>query len=116
VENTYIYTAPAASTVSCTRDFNSPVLGLGAIFSFTDKFGIRADGRYKYYSATKDCGAGSVSGKGSGGDLTATAYYNITDSLNVQLGSKFTYLNGGENIGYSGRIGLFGMVGYTHRF
>ncbi len=98
-----------------TTTYNSPMIGGGAIFPFSDKFGARADIRLTYTSAkaTYDNGT-SASGSGIGGGFTATGYYNITEWLNAQLGVKYQSLNGGD-IGYKNMFGLFGMLGVTFR-
>ncbi len=112
----FVWTCTGTTTASYSTDYKAPLLGIGGIFPISEKFGARLDGRYKHYSATQKCGSTSVSGSGNGGELTGTGYYNITDSWNLQVGGKYTYLNGGSAIGYSGRWGLFGMLGYSHSF
>jgi len=112
----FVWTCTGTTRASYTTEYKAPVLGIGGIFPISEKFGARLDGRYKHYNATQKCGSTEVSGSGNGGDGTLTGYYNITNSLNLQAGGKYTYLNGGSAIGYSGRLGLFGMLGYSLAF
>jgi len=95
--------------------YNSPMIGGGAIFPFSSKFGARADVRLTYTRAEQTYDDGSkYTGSGVGGGFTATGYYNITEWLNAQLGVRYTSLNGGD-VGYKNFFGLFGMLGVTFR-
>ncbi len=96
-------------------DYNAPLIGIGGIFPFSEKFGARVDGRLKFYSATVESEYGKTTGTGTGGDFLATGYYNIVGGLNAQAGFKYTSLKGGD-VGYLNRTGFFAMLGYTHRF
>jgi len=110
---TYLYNGTKRSQRSTT--YNSPMIGGGAIFPFSDKFGARADVRLTYTSAEVKYDDGSkYTGSGIGGGFTATGYYNITSWLNAQLGARYTSLNGGD-VGYKNFFGLFGMLGVTIR-
>ena len=98
-----------------TTTYDSPMIGGGAIFPFSDKFGARADIRLTYTNAEVKYDNGTkVSGSGIGGGFTGTGYYNITQWLNAQLGVRYTNLNGGD-VGYKRFFGLFGMLGVTIR-
>jgi hypothetical protein len=110
----FVWTCTGQKTASYTTDYKAPLLGIGGIFPISEKFGVRLDGRYKHYRATQTCSG--LTGTGNGGDGTLTGYYNITDSWNLQLGGKYTYLNGGSDISWSSRVGFFGMLGYSHSF
>ncbi len=101
------------STKSTT--YKSPLIGGGAIFPFSDKFGARADVRLTYTRAelTRDDGA-KYTGSGIGGGFTGTGYYNITQWLNAQVGIRYYTLNGGD-VGYKNFLGLFGMLGVSFR-
>jgi hypothetical protein len=95
--------------------YSSPMIGGGAIFPFSDKFGARADIRLTYTKAELTYETGQkFTGSGVGGGFTATGYYNITSWLNAQLGARYYSLNGGD-IGYKNFFGLFGMLGVTIR-
>ena len=102
-------------TRTTSTTYKSPLIGGGAIFPFSDKFGARADIRLTYTRAEleRDDGA-KYSGSGIGGGFTATGYYNITNWLNAQAGVRFYSLNGGD-VGYKNFFGLFGMLGVTIR-
>ena len=45
-----------------------------------------------------------------------SATHLTLERFNVQAGGKFTMLNSGNNVGYLGRLGIFGMLGYSHTF
>jgi hypothetical protein len=108
--------SPTASLV-VKKKYSGPEAGLGGIFPFSETFGMRVDGRLAYYSATKEEGnCQKVEGKGWGGAATLTGYANLPAGFNLQVGGKFTALNGGSDVGYLGRVGLFGMLGWSHTF
>jgi hypothetical protein len=111
----FIFPYNSSTRSQRTTTYNSPMLGGGAIFPFSDKFGARADIRLTYTSAEVKYDNGSkTTGSGIGGGLTGTGYYNITPWLNAQLGARFTSLNGGD-VGYKSFFGVFGMLGVTIR-
>jgi hypothetical protein len=97
--------------------FRSPLVGFGAIFPFNEYVGIRADIRGTWTSAkkTRDDGA-EWTGSGVGGGATATLYWNIYQGLNLQVGGKGQFLNGGNDVGWKGIGGAFGMLGYSYKF
>ena len=116
-------------TTNYSRDFKytAPLLGIGGIFPFTETMGARLDGRYKrYYIATHALGTcPQATADGTGGDLTATGYYLITSAWNFQLGAKYQTIPGPALQNVPGaivigntaqRIGMFGMLGYSHEF
>jgi hypothetical protein len=103
------------------------LLGIGGIFPVTETVGVRLDGRYKrYHINTSALGAcPEVSANGNGGDLTATGYYLMTPEWSLQLGAKYQTIPGGAIQNAPGvvvmgnrseRIGVFGMLGYSHEF
>src|SRR5262249_6162023 len=96
-------------------DYKGPLVGLGAIFPFTEMFGARVDGRLKFYSAEVTSEYGKTTGNGTGGDFIVTGYMNFWKGFNLQAGFKYASLQGGD-VGYLNRTGLFGMLGYTARF
>ena len=115
IQNNFIYVYNGTKRSQRTTTYNSPMIGGGAIFPFSDSFGMRADVRLTYTSAELKYDDGSkYTGSGIGGGFTATGYYNITSWLNTQLGVRYTSLNGGD-VGYKNFFGLFGMVGVTIR-
>jgi len=113
----FIWTATGTPTRTKTIEYTAPLIGIGAILPFNEKFGVRVDGRVKFYSAKRTrSGFASDEGDGIGGDMTGTAYLNIFEGLNLQLGGRFTHLDAGDAGGTVSRWGWFGMLGYTHRF
>jgi hypothetical protein len=112
-----IWTATGNATRRETIEYTAPLVGLGAIIPVNERLGFRVDGRIKFYSADRtQSGLPSDSGDGVGGDLTGTAYFNIFEGLNAQIGGRFTHLDAGDAGGTNSRWGWFAMLGYTHRF
>jgi hypothetical protein len=112
-------TWPATGTASrrTTIEYTAPLVGIGAIVPVNERFGLRIDGRLKFYHAERSSqGLATVSDNGVGGDFTAAAYFNLVQGLNIQAGGRYTNLNGGEAIDSVGRLGWFAMLGYLHRF
>jgi len=116
-------------TSSYTREstYTAPLLGIGGIFPVTETIGARLDGKYKpYHINTHALGAcKEVSTNGDGGDLTATGYYLMTPEWSLQLGAKYQSVPGGALYNAPGalvmgnrsnKIGVFGMLGYSHEF
>jgi hypothetical protein len=113
------FTWPTTGTASrrTTVEYTGPLVGLGAIVPVNERFGLRIDGRLKFYSAERRSqGLATVSDDGVGGDFTAAAYLNLVEGLNIQVGGRFSQLNGGDAVGSVGRLGAFAMLGYIHRF
>jgi hypothetical protein len=107
--------AASCATSTSKTTYSSPLIGGGAIFPFSDKFGARADVRLTYTNAELERDDGmKFTGSGIGGGFTATGYYNITTFLNAQLGVRYYQLNGGD-VGTKNFMGLFGMLGVTIR-
>jgi hypothetical protein len=112
-------TWPTTGTASrrTTIEYTAPLVGIGAIVPVNERFGLRAEGRVKFYDAERSSqGLATVSDDGVGGDFTAAAYFNLVEGLNIQAGGRYSYLDGGDAIGSVGRFGLFAMLGYLHRF
>ena len=105
------------ANLTVKKTYKGPEAGLGGIFPFTETFGMRVDGRLAYYKGTKEEGTCQKrEGNGWGGAFTLTGYANLPAGFNLQAGGKFTMLNAGDGVGYLGRAGLFGMLGYTYQF
>jgi hypothetical protein len=101
---------------SSTTTYKSPLVGIGAIVPVNEYFGVRLDGRVLYTSATRTFETGlEYTGSGVGGSLIATAYVNIWEGLNFQVGGKYLALNGGDAGSYS-KVGGFAMLGYSYKF
>ena len=99
-----------------TSEYKAPLVGIGAIFPVNEYFGLRADGRVLWSKATKTYDNGyEYSGSGVGGSVVGTAYVNIWEGLNLQVGGKFLALNGGDAGSYS-KFGGFAMLGYSYKF
>jgi hypothetical protein len=116
-------------TRSYTREFRAmaPLVGIGGIFPVTETVGVRLDAKYKaYHIDTHALGAcPEVSTNGDGGDLTATGYYLMTPEWSLQLGAKYQTAPGAalQNApgtvvmgNRSDKLGVFGMLGYSHEF
>lgn len=113
----FIWTATGTATRRETIEYTAPLVGIGAIIPINERFGVRVDGRVKFYSADRTrSGLANDSSDGVGGDLTGTAYINIFEGLNAQIGGRFTHLDAGDAGGTNSRFGWFAMLGYTHRF
>ena len=130
VDSKRSFNATDGSTFACSGSgnqqarvkFDAPTLGLGAIFPFNERFGLRVDGRYKPYKVSAHAdGCNDVSGNADGGDFTATGYYNFGGGWNAQIGARRQSLPGipnapgGASFGVRS-TGLFGMLGYTYAF
>jgi hypothetical protein len=113
--HTWAYNGSRVSKIDYT--FKSPLIGIGAIIPFNKQIGLRADGRllYSWADSTRDDGY-SPSGTGVGGGFVGTFYCNIWQGLNLQVGGKIQYLNGGNDVGWAWKNGIFAMLGYTVRF
>lgn len=113
------FTWPATGTASrrTTIEYTAPLVGIGAIVPVNERFGLRIDGRLKFYDAERRSqGLATVSDNGIGGDFTAAAYFNLLEGFNIQAGGRYSYLDGGDAIGSVARFGFFAMLGYIHRF
>ena len=108
-------TPPGHQTRVTTTDYKAPLVGIGGIIPVNERFGFRVDGRLKFYNANRNRDGVPVSGSATGGELTGTMYVNIYEGWNLQLGGKFTRLDGGTNIGSNNRVGAFAMLGYTFK-
>ena len=94
-------------------DANGPGLGFGGIIPITEKYGIRADARQ--YNAKSVNTSNMFSAFNSSSDIQyrqfqATAYYNITEKINLQLGGQSTYI---VNRPQSTSYGMFSQIGYS---
>ena len=112
----FIWTINGTPTRHFRYDYKGPLLGIGGIFPFSETFGMRVDGRAKFYSAEVTSEYGKRTGNGVGNDFILTGYVNFLKGFNLQAGYKFASLRGGEDVGYLNRNGVFGMLGYTARF
>jgi len=91
-----------------------PGVGLGGIIPITEKYGIRAD--IRQYSINSVGTSNLYSGLNSNRNIqfrevAATGYYNITDSINFQAGTGFSYI---PNQSQSSSYGFIMQIGYTY--
>ena len=110
------YMSSGTSTGSWTGwqkgTIEGPGLGVGGIVPLSEKYGFRADIK-QYYANTKNTNSNSsynTTDKQQFWMITATAYYNITQNVNIQVGAQNNFIQG---IPYSSQTGVYGKVGYT---
>jgi hypothetical protein len=94
---------------------DSAYLGLGAIFPWDEKKGVRLDGAVNYTKARWELETSTLSGHGFGGRATGTFYYVFSEGWNAQMGARFDAMRA-PPVFYRYRFGVFVMLGYTHRF
>ncbi|MEW6670590.1 MAG: hypothetical protein AB1427_02750 [Thermodesulfobacteriota bacterium] len=114
----WTWTSTGTPVVHYENDYRSWMLGVGAVVPFNQSIGIRGDVRVAFTDAeSKNTDTGSEwSDSGIGGVGFLTGYWNIFEGLNFQVGGKFQYLNGGDNVASYGRLGVFAMLGYSYKF
>ncbi|GAI65056.1 unnamed protein product, partial [marine sediment metagenome] len=96
--------------------YKSPMLGVGAVIPFNKYLGIRGDIRAAFSDAEKIRDDGKKwTGSGVGAIGHLTGYWNIFKGLNLQVGGKSLYLNGGD-AGWYSKSGFFAMLGYSYKF
>lgn len=96
--------------------YKSPMFGIGAVIPFNKYLGIRGDIRAAFSDAEKVRDDGTKwTGDGVGSVGHLTAYWNIYKGLNLQVGSKYLYLAGGDAGDYT-KSGFFTMLGYSLKF
>lgn len=92
---------------------DGPGLGIGGIFPITAKYGLRADIR-QYNLKTNSSSNMWSEFNGTSNiqyrQFQATAYYNITDNINLQIGGNSTYI---VNRSLSSAYGFFTQIGYS---
>lgn len=95
-----------------TTTGKGPGLGIGGIIPVTEKYGFRAD--YRRYagtsSTTSPVPAFNTSSNIQFIRMTATAYYNITENINAQLGVRTQYVQNRPN---TTATGGYLSLGYT---
>ena len=95
-----------------TTTSKGPGLGAGGIIPITQKYGFRAD--YRQYKGTSTTVSPVAAFNGTSDlqfiRITGTAYYNITDNINFQLGARTQYV---QNRPRSTATGGYVSLGYT---
>jgi len=91
-----------------------PGLGLGGIVPITEKFGVRLDVRQ--YNATSTVTSNMFAGLAGSRNIQyrmgqATAYYNLTDHVNLQIGGQASYV---ANQSQSTAYGFVTMLGVSY--
>ena len=110
---TFSYVNSSGLRQTGKSDAKGPGLGFGGIIPITEKYGIRADARQ--YNAKSDNSSNMFSAFNTSTDIQyrqfqATAYYNITEKINLQVGGQSTYIvNRPESTSY----GMFSQIGYS---
>lgn len=97
--------------------YTSPVVGLGGIIPFNEKFGLRTDFKVLSYKQTLDSHFPTGYPTSSSGNfVTANLYWNVDKEWNAQFGARKTYYAGGSALTYglnNTSIGYFVMLGKT---
>jgi len=95
-----------------TTTGKGPGLGAGGIIPITEKYGFRAD--YRQYAGTSSTSSPVAAFNTSSNiqfvRITGTAYYNVTENVNVQLGLRTQYVQSRPN---TTTTGGYLSLGYT---
>ncbi len=99
---------------------SSALIGIGLVFAVNRHFGVRGDGRvlissFRYWDSTLGAAGGNGTGHGVGSAVTATAYVNLIQGFNLQVGGKFQGLPGPSGPTRV-RWGSFATLGYSFKF
>lgn len=99
------------------RDYNAPLVGIGAIIPFSEKIGMRVDGKYLWSdnkTATSSAGLTTLKSEFSAKRYraTVTGYLNISGGLNLQAGYRFEKNQNSEN---SADKSVYAMLGYSFK-
>lgn len=89
-----------------------PGLGVGGIVPITEKFGVRLD--IRQYNATSTVTSNMWAGLEGSRNIQyrmgqATAYYNLTDHINLQIGGQASYVNNQPQSTAYGFVTLLGV-------
>ena len=97
--------------------YRAPFIGVGTLTALSERFGVRFEARLKFFDAEREAsGRPAVSDSGVGGDLTSAAYLKVGKGLGLQLGGRFTHLDGGDAVSAVSRWSWFAVLDYEHRF
>jgi hypothetical protein len=118
-----IFTSTLSTKLRASDAYNFFFLGLGGLYEFNDRVGLRFDGAGGVGPATqtiKNPAPGvlaTVSDTGWGGVGVLTLYYKVTDNIVAQAGVKAEAIvpaNG--KVQNLGAVGPYVNIGYTTRF
>lgn len=118
----FVWSCNGTKQLTSKTEYKGPLFGGGAIIPFSEKLGMRADLRLKYFKVKQTengtaAACDNAEASALSYDMTVTGYWNIVGGLNAQLGFKYGWLNGGhDDIQNWTRLGIFGMLGYTFQF
>jgi len=114
----WTWTHTGTNTAKYETVYSSSMLGIGAVVPFDKNIGLRSDVRIAFTNAEdKSLDNGDEdTGSGIGGVMFLTGYWNILKGLNFQIGGKYQYLNGGDEVSSYSKAGFFTMLGYSYRF
>jgi hypothetical protein len=87
----------------------TPVYGFGGIVPINELLGFRADAKFGNLSTTNG-GIWSGSNNQRVSQTTVTAYYNVTENWNAQIGLQSIYLSGQPT-----QTGYYAKIGYAFR-
>jgi len=113
------YLSGRSDTYKGSVSYTAPILGLGGIIPFNDKFGLRTDVKLLTLKQSPDSHFSSgYSNNTSGNLVTGNFYWNLDDNWNAQFGARKTYYAGGGALSYglnNTSIGYFAMIGKTFK-
>jgi hypothetical protein len=114
----YTWTATGTPVRYRTYDYNSGYIGVGTLYEFNDKVGLRFDLDVggSAGSETQSGVVGTATGTGIAAFGHATVYYHFLPEWTVQLGLKAAALTMNNYIEPAGGIGAFLSIGYLHQF
>jgi len=100
------------ATIVTKTFFKAPSIGIGGIIPVTEKYGFRAD--YKRYKGTSSSSSNDPNDQFVPWTqmirITATAYYNISENINFQVGARTEYF---QSISQSTQTGGYASLGYS---
>jgi hypothetical protein len=111
-------------SLSTTTSYTAPTLALGAILPINNTYGFRVEARQNFYITQLSYHFYSFDSSNdkigrSGQTYTGTFYYNLTDNVNVQVGTRYNVLpaNSGFTFGNTpaNDLGYFLMLGYSYK-
>lgn len=115
--NNLVWSSTGTRTRRDTVEYRAPFMGVGTTRALGERFGLHFEARLKFYDAERSAsGRPAVSDNGIGGDITSAASFDISEGFSLQLGGRFTHLDGGDAVVAVSRWSWFGTLGYASRF